>query len=190
MNVEALLLRRFVGQSQQLLSHPRILLPALAVAVLAALIPTPTSAQGPGLAQPKLTVAQEKVVRSFEKKLKTPLTSKLNPADRDTWYVIVFTDSAMGARKSRLASGGTVTTTYGWQATQNNAVRVVKGRRNAAILLLGYYYAGNAAASRLQPETNGKVLRQRAVAAKNWCYRAFATEEEAKVLHDLLNPET
>jgi len=67
---------------------------------------------------------------------------------------------------------------------------MTQGRRSAAMLLFEYYYcAGNAAASQLRPAANGKVLRQRAVAAKNWCYLAFATEEEAKAMYDLLQPQ-
>jgi hypothetical protein len=58
----------------------------------------------------------------------------------------------------------------------------------AALLLLQYYYAGNAAAARLKPTAGGTTDLARADAAKNWEYRAFATEQEAKALPDLLTP--
>ena len=168
--------------------RPRILLLLISAAAFTA-VRAPSQALGktPGA---RLTVAQKKMVRHFEKRLTTRLNSKLNPGDKDTWYVIVFTDLAMGAKKSRWYSGNTLTTTYGWHAARNSAARTTQGRKNAAMLLLQYYcYTPNTAALRLQPPTNGRTVRARAAATKNWQYRAFAKEEDAKEFFDLINPE-
>ena len=191
MNVEVSLLSVIAERLRYTALRPRILLLSIAAAALTAVLaPGQTLGQALGTKPLKLTVAQKKIVRRFEKQLTTPLNSKDNPGDRDTWYVIVFTDAAFGAKKSRFYSGNTRTTTYAWHETGNSAVKMTQGRKNAALLLLQYfYYTGNAAASRLQPEVNGKTLRAGVVATKNWRYRAFAKKEEAKTLFDLLNPK-
>jgi hypothetical protein len=191
MNIEVLPLCSIVRRLPCTVLRPRILPFFVATVVLIAVLATvQVSREALGNERPRLTVAQKKIVRHFEKQLKTRLHSKDNPADRDTWYVIVFTDSAVGTRKSRSVSGNIRTTTYALHATGDRAVRVTQGRKNAALLLLQYYYyTGNVAAARLKPAANGKTLRAGAIATKNWRYWAFAEEEKAKAFYDLLDPK-
>ena len=192
MNVKVLFPSLIAERLRYTALRPRILLLLIAaVALTAVLAPGRTFAQTRGTKPPKLTSEERKKVRDFEKRLRTPLNnSKTNPGDRDTWYVIEFTDTAIGARLSRYYSGNTRTTTNAWHLAGNSAVKMAQGRKNAALLLLQYcYYTGNVAASRLQPQANGKTLREGVVATKNWQFSAFAKEEDAKKLYDLFNPK-
>ena len=99
----------------------RPLIPQLliaAAALTAVLVPGQTFGQTQRTTPPRLTTAQKSIVRRFEKQLVTRrFNSKDNPGDRDTWYVIAFVDTALGAKKSYSVSGNTRTTTHALHAT-------------------------------------------------------------------------
>ena len=190
MNVEVLLLR-LIGQRLRHTAWPAPvrLLSITAAALTAVLAPGQTVGQALRAEPPRLTVAQKKIVRKFEGELITKLNSKDNPGDKDTWYVIVFTDTAAGARQSSSVSGDILTITRELQAARHSAVKMTQGRKGAALLLLQYLYAGNSAASRLRPTAGGRTERKSASGEKYWRYWFFANEEEAKSFFDQLDPE-
>jgi len=167
--------------------------PFLLIAVCtltAATVPHRTFGQAQVNGPRKLNSAEKRMVWKLEQQLVTPLKSKdNNPGDRETWYVIVFTDTALGKRQSHTVSGNILTTTREIQAARQSAAKMAHGRKDAALLLLQYYYAGNAAAARLKPTAGGTTDRASAEAVKKWEYRAFATEAEAKALLHLIQPE-
>ena len=138
---------------------------------------------------PSLTHTQKKIVRKFEKELTTRLNSKENTGDQNTWYVIVFTDTALGTRQSRSVAGNYLTITRELQVRGNSAAKMIQGREAAALLLVQYYCAGNSAATKLRPTVGGSTDWARATGAKQWRYWAFAKEEEAKEFFDRVNPE-
>ena len=165
------------------------LFPLLLIAGVA-LIASAAADRAFGTEPPKLTMAEKKFVRKCEQKLQTPYNSKdKNPGDRDTWYVIVFTDTALGRRQSHSVSGDILTITREMQAARMRAAKMAHGRTDAALLLLQYFYAGNEAAARLRPTARGTTDRARADASKYWEYKAFATEQEAQALLDFLAPK-
>lgn len=182
-----------------LISHarprcPSSLFASVPLALIAATLPmafapATSLAQTTPPASPRLTMDQTNIVRKFEKKLKTPLNSKDNPGDKYTWYVFGFTETAVGARQSRAVSGNTLTVTRELQAARNRAARVIQGREAAAVLLLEYYSVGNSAFAELCSTAGGRTDRATAAADKAWCYRAFATEGEAKEFFDRINPK-
>jgi hypothetical protein len=94
--------------------------------------------------------------------------------------VILFTDTAAGARQSSSISGNVLTITRELQAARNGAVKIAHGRKEAALLLFQFGYSENTAAAKLRPIGRGVTDYARVVGAKNWEYRALATEEEAK----------
>jgi len=145
---------------------------------------------GPALgAEPKLSKAQKKFIWTCEKELTTPFNSKDNPGDKDTWYVIYFTETAAGARQSRFVSGNILTITRELQAARNNAAKMTQGRKQAALLLVQYYSTANSAAAKLRPTVVGSTDWATAAADKSWRYKAFAKEDEAKAFFDQINPE-
>lgn len=161
-----------------------------ACTLTSAAVPLRSFGQAPVNRPPKLNSAEKRMVWQLEQQLVTPLNSKeFNPGDQDTWYVIVFTDTAVGKRQSHSVSGNILTTTREIQAARQSAAKIAHGRKDAALLLLQYYYAGNAAAARLKPTAGGTTDRASAEAIKNWEYRAFATEAEAKAFLDLIQPK-
>ena len=168
------------------------LFPLLLIAVVA-LTATATFdralGQGFDAVTPKLSTAQKKFIRTCEKELATPFNSKDNPGDRDTWYVIVFTDSALGSRQSSSVSGDILTISLEMQAARQSAAKMAHGRKDAALLLLQYFYAANSAAAMLRPTVVGVTDWARADGEKSWRYKAFATEDEAKAFFDQINPE-
>ncbi len=159
-----------------------------AVAVTSAAIATHAFGQFPAN-KPKLNTAQKRLVRKLEQQLVTPLNSKdENPGDRDTWYVILFTDTVAGARQSSEVSGNVLTITRELQRARHSAVKIAHGRQEAALLLLQFGFAENTAATKLRPMGRGETDYARAVGAKNWEFRAFATENEAKTFLDSVTP--
>ena len=152
----------------------------VALVVIASAICSTASAQAPATT-PKLSTAELRAVHQFEKQLITKLNSKKNPADKYTYYVLMFCDTATSTTDSTSSSGRTVTLTRQWQLATKRDARMVQGRREAAITLAQYYSAANAAATRLNG--SGSRLNSRVVAAdgaKQWDYRPFLSESEAK----------
>lgn|GEM_PF-1591539 len=153
------------------------------------LAPDRTAGRVWGAEPPTLTQTEKRIVRKFEKELTTRLNSKDNPGDQNTWYVIVFTDTALGTRQSRSVSGDYLTITREMQVRGNSAAKIAQGREAAALLLAQYYYAENSAATKLRPTVGGSTDWARAMGAKDWRYRAFAKEADAKAFFDRVNPK-
>ena len=136
-------------------------------------------------AGPKLSVAQQQAVTKMmgDKSLRT----NVNPgdkADKNTWYVIVASDEAIGGRQS--AASGTITVEL--QAARASDATVVQGRRNAAIAVAGFLSSRNTAAAALAPTAGGQTQKAEMQAIKNWRYFAFATEAEAKAYLETIKP--
>jgi hypothetical protein len=190
MNVEVLLLRLIANRLRHTVWPAHFLLLTIAAAALSTVLaPGQTFGQTVRPEPPRLTVAQKKIVQKFERELNTKLNSKGNPGDKDTWYVILFTDTAAGARQSSSVSGEILTITRELQAARHSAVKMTQGRKEAALLLLQCLYAGNSAASKLRPTAGGRTERTSAGGEKCWRYWFFANEEQAKAFFDRLNPE-
>ena len=145
-------------------------------------IPTPSS---------KLSVGEQQQLIRIKTKFVTPYNSKNNPGDRDTWYVIGFMDTAHSETRSRdatMLAGGTIL----WSdqnAKQNKVTKdavIAHGRMAAAQAVLQYSNSPNAAAAKLRAPSNtareGWMKSQNtAVAAdRQWVYRAFAKESQAR----------
>ena len=136
-------------------------------------------------AEPKLTVAEQEAVKFMMRNQK--LRTNVNPgdkADKNTWYVIVASDEAMGGRQS-VASGAI---TVELQAARSSDATVVQGRRNAAIAVCRYLSSGNQAAAALAPTAGGRTTKAGMEATKNWKPYAFATEAEAKAYLEIIKP--
>jgi hypothetical protein len=146
MNDEVLLLRLIANRLRHTVWPAHFLLLTIAAAALSTVLaPGQTFGQTVRPEPPRLTVAQKKIVQKFERELNTKLNSKGNPGDKDTWYVILFTDTAAGARQSSSVSGEILTITRELQAARHSAVKMTQGRKEAALLLLQCLYAGNSA---------------------------------------------
>lgn len=153
------------------------------------LAPDRTAGRVWGAEPPTLTQTEKRIVRKFEKELTTRLNSKDNPGDQNTWYVIVFTDTALGTRQSRSVSGDYLTITREMQVRGNSAAKIAQGREAAALLLAQYYYAENSAATKLRPTVRGTTDWARVAGAKRWQYRAFMEEEEAQDFFNRVDPK-
>ena len=136
-------------------------------------------------AGPKLSVAQQQAVTKMMQDVR--LRTNVNPgdkADKNTWYVIVASDEAMGGRQS--VESGKITAEL--QAARSSDATVVQGRRNAAIAITGFLSSRNSAAAALVPTVGGQTQKAEMQAIKNWRYVAFATEAEAKALLEIIKP--
>lgn len=129
----------------------------------------------------RLSPKENKLVKGLERKLSTRLSSKDNPADRDTWYVLLLLDRAI----ARADSPGVRTT---WLAEKPEAI-VVQGKRPAALTLMRHLMGSNDAATGL---TNIASLATnptaRGAAEKQWRFQAFKTSDEAQVFALTLLP--
>jgi hypothetical protein len=144
---------------------------------------------------PKLTLAEQKFVTQLEKLLITKLAGKSNPSDQYTWYVLMFVDQA---EATTVTSSGTTTRRIGGKRTTvpltktsvdvatARAAMLVQGRRNAALKVGQYLVSQNAAAGALA-EAKGKSATD---GARNWDYRAFFVEDEAKAFYESIKPKS
>lgn len=169
----------------------------MVVLTLTTLPPQRAAAQAP---PQKLSAAEQQAVRALEPRLATKLNSKDNPGDSKTWYVLLFQDSAM--TKTKTVGGSSAPGVISWsegsskQEKSAQGAIVVQGRRNAAQAIVRYLTSPNAAAMQLQsPKTgNGvghpgwmtKTTLEAAGASKNWDFRAFPSETDAKAFLDSL----
>jgi hypothetical protein len=136
---------------------------------------------------PKLNPEQRRMLADIEKGLITKLNSKDNPGDRNTWYVIVEFDQAGALATSTTGSvnplSGVVRarTTAQAQAQTHRRALPVQGRKAAAMAIMEYLYAPNKAAEKLQaPGIQGPNVEVNVAGTKQWEFRAFKTEEEAR----------
>jgi hypothetical protein len=140
---------------------------------------------------PKWTPSEQQQLKLLKNKLVTPLNSKENPGDRDTWFVLGFIDTAATETRSREATPLSRTGVM-WSDHRSKQKKVAKeaiivqGRTAAALAVLQYVNSPNAAAAQLRaPSTatrEGWIKRQgtQVGANRQWVYQAFANEREAR----------
>ncbi|MEK6262749.1 MAG: hypothetical protein AABP62_29480 [Planctomycetota bacterium] len=140
---------------------------------------------------PKLTPPEQQQFKLLKNKLVTPLNSKVNPGDRDTWFVLGFMDAAVVETRSREATPLGLTGVM-WSDRRSKQQKVVKeaiivqGRTAAALAVLQYVNSPNAAVAQLQSPSpaarEGWMKRQGTQVGANrlWVYQAYANEREAR----------
>lgn len=131
-----------------------------------------------------LTFAEARFVSKLERRLVTKLNSKDNPADRDTWYVLLFLDRAVAQTYGESSRTKTLATLRLWKPDGT----IVQGRRAAALATARFLFGTNNAAKGVSaPGTGERREASRFGGDKRWEYRAFKTEAEAKafLLHAL-----
>lgn len=131
----------------------------------------------------KLTVAEARYLKKLEKQLVTKLNSKTNPADRNTWYVLLLLDRAVVQRETASKSGSSLSLSQSmWVSTKPDGV-VVKGRREAALALARFLVGGNNAAKGMGRLAAGDAkTRTHVNADKHWRFYYFKSEKDAQAL--------
>lgn len=131
----------------------------------------------------KLSVAEARFVRGLEKKLVTKLNSKTNPADKNTWYVLLLLDRAVVQKETASKSGSSLSLSQSmWVSTKPDGM-VVQGRREAALALARFLVGGNNAAKGLGRFAVGDAkTRTRVNGDKQWRFYYFKAEKDAKAL--------
>ncbi len=129
---------------------------------------------------PRLTPNERRFLWPIDHRLATRLNSKENPADRDTWYVLMFRDIARAETET--------TTAIERRAVKVDGAMVIQGRTQAAMTVAQFLTKSNTAVDAVAANVpRGSQLNQSA-ANKLWEYRAFRTEFEAKAFLATLFP--
>ena len=130
---------------------------------------------------PRLTPNERTLLWPIERRLATRLNNKENPADRDTWYVLMFRDIAGAESLSVTATDLTLER----RLAKVDGAMVIQGRQPAAITVAQFLTKSNTAIAAATP--NNSLLTQSA-ANKLWEYRAFRNEFEAQAFLKTLFP--
>ena len=137
----------------------------------------------------KLTTKQKRFVNGLKGKLKSKLNPKGDPDDANTWYVLMFINAATGARQSVRDTADYRITTLEIQSAQDYDARMVQGRDSAALLLAQFLYSLNSAATKLEPTQGGTTQAAHLEGRKDWRFKAFLDEVEAKTFFELVRPK-
>lgn len=147
----------------------------------------------------KLSAGELQVVNKIkaDPRLNTKFQGKENPGDRETWFVINFTDIAVAETKQTSANGMAGGFTYSptrvnkQKKVTNHAV-VVQGRTDAAVAVMDYANLPNQAAAKIAVGTSktrpgGFTSREtKGAADRAWNVRAFDNEGEARRFYEEL----
>ena len=132
-----------------------------------------------------LSVAETRFLRGIEKKLVTRLNSKANPADRDTWYVLLFLDRAIAQTYGESSSSRTLATLR----LMKPDGAVVQGRGEAALATARFLCGANNAGKGVRPPSTGEPAEaSRFGGDKLWDYRAFKTEGDERTFLAMVLP--
>jgi hypothetical protein len=125
----------------------------------------------------------ERAIRQLEAALEV----RGDKAGSSTWYVLVFFDQAQRISQRHFKSTPTydlyhiIGESYGVKD-----VRLVQGRRQAAEAVLQYLSSANTALQNMPPLNSPN----RYVFGKYWVFHPFATEAEARSVHEKLTPKS
>ena len=166
------------------------LAPALFALLPSLMAVVPVSLQA-GDAKPpvRLTYPEQTFLVPIEKRLATPLNNKANPGDRDTWYVLMFRDVAGVQTFSESRSSSSITRSLATEAAKVDGAMMVQSRREAALTVARFLTKSNTAAQSLTIPVQHSSQKSQAAANKLWKYKAFATEDEARLFMALIAPK-
>ena len=137
----------------------------------------------------RLTYEEQRFLVPIEKRLVTPLNSKANPGDRDTWYVLMFRDVAGVQTFRETRDSSSITRSLATEAAKVDGAMMVQSRREAALTVARFLTKSNTAAQSLNVPVQHSSQKSRVAANKLWEYKAFTSEDEALRFLALIAPK-
>lgn len=142
------------------------------------LVSLTATSKGDSAAERKFEMARKKEVDAVEKALAT----KGGGADKETWYVLLFSERAdrVAASGSTGRKGGTRGSLSFNSSSDSNCVKI-QGRENAAEAVVSFMMSAPTAQEKLG---KGPVRGPGTVnVTRDWDFRAFRSDTEAQALY-------